>query len=201
MSCCPASGAASSAFLDHRIDFADVEALARLDADPLHLGNNRLVGEVGRLQLEKLGRIGEVIAALHGIDLSFWRRLHVDARIDLHLDWHRRLTPLRQRRDLVTGLDFVNRIVVRRTISLGAANDPDIGRRRFDLRKSCRYGSAPAPWRNEEVARLRSRGAPTRRRKYVRPHVEHGQEIITSARVGDGDDHRLLGEVEISNGV
>ena len=111
------------------------------------------------------------------------------------------LAPLRQRRDLVTGLDFVNRIVIRRTVSLGAADDPDIRRRRFDLAKSRRYGSAPAPRRDEEVARLRSRGAPTRRGKYVRPHVEHRQEVITPARVRDGDDHRLLGEVEVSNGV
>ena len=179
----------------------DVEALARLNADPLHLRNNRFVSEVRRLQFEKLGRIGEVIAALHGIDLNFRRRFHVDARIDLHLDRLGRLAPLRQRRDLVTGLDFVNRIVVRRPISLGAANDPDIGRRRFDLRKSRRYGPVPAPRRDEEIARLRSRRAPTRRGKYVRPHVEHGQKIITPARVRDGDDHRLFGEVEIANGV
>ena len=179
----------------------DIEALARLDADPLHLRNNRLIGEVGRLQLEKLGRIGEVIAALHGIDLNFWRRLHVDARIDLHLDRLGRLAPLRERRDLVTGLNFVNRIVIRRTVSLGAANDPDVGSGRFDLRKSCRYGSAPASRRDEEIARLRSRGAPTRRRKYVRPHVEHRQQVITPARVRDRDDHRLLRQVQIAAGI
>ena len=58
-----------------------------------------------------------------------------------------------RRRDFVTGLNFVNRIVIRRTVSFGATNDPDVGSGRFDLRKSCRYGSAPAPWRDEEIAR------------------------------------------------
>ena len=49
---------------------------------------------------------------------------------DLERPW--RLAPLGQRRDLVAGLDLVNRIIVRRTVGLGAADDPDIGRRRAD---------------------------------------------------------------------
>ena len=177
------------------------KALARLDADPLHPRNDRLIREVRRVQLEKLGRIGEVVVARHGIDLCLRGRLHVNAWVDLHLDRLRRLAPLRQRRDLVAGLNFVNRIVIRRTVSLRAANDPDVGSRRFDLRKSCRNGSAPASWRDQEIARLRSRGAPTRRRKYVRPHVEHRQEIITPARVRDRNDHRFLRQVQIAAGI
>ena len=143
------------------------------NADPLHPRDNRLIREVGRVQLEKLGRIGEVFVARQGIDLCLRGRLHVNAWVDLDLDRLRRLAPLRERRDFVPGLNFVNRIVVRRTVSLRAANDPDVGRRRFDLCKSCRNGSAPASRRDQEIARLRSRGAPTRRREYVRPHVEN----------------------------
>ena len=52
--------------------------------------------------------------------------------IDLHLDRLRRLAPFRERRDLVAGLDLVNRLIVRRAVRLGAADDPDIGRRRVD---------------------------------------------------------------------
>ena len=153
------------------------------------------------MQLEKLSRIDEVLVSLHRIDLRLRRCLHVNAWIDLHLDRLGRLAPIRERRDLVTSLNFVNRIVIRRTVSLSAANDPDVGSRRFDLRKSCRYRSAPASWRDEEIARLRSRRAPTRRRKYVRPHVEHRQQIVAPAGVRDRNDHRLLRQVQIGAGI
>ena len=44
------------------------------------------IGDVGRLKLEQLGRVGEIFAGRHGIDLNLRRRLHVDARVDLDLD-------------------------------------------------------------------------------------------------------------------
>src|SRR6185312_2949875 len=121
----------------------------------------RLISEVRRVLLEKFGRIGEVVAPFHGIDLNFRRRLHVDSRIDLHFDRFGRFAPLRQWCDLVTGLNFVNSIVIRRTVSFGAANNPDVAGRRFDWRSSCRYDPAPAAWRDEKISRLRSGRTPT----------------------------------------
>jgi hypothetical protein len=150
------SGASSNAFLTTGFEFANIEALGRFDSDPFHLGDDRLIGEVRRLQFENFGSVGEEFSALHGINLNLWRRLHVDARIDFHLDWLRCLAPFRERRDLVSGLNFVNRFVILRTVSLGASDDPDIGSRRFYLGKSRGNGSAPAPWREKEIGRLRT---------------------------------------------
>ena len=39
----------------HRIDLGYIETLARLEADPLQLRNNRLIRQVGRVELEKFG--------------------------------------------------------------------------------------------------------------------------------------------------
>ena len=91
------------------IELADVEALARLDADFLHLRDDRLVGDMGRMKLEQLGGIGEIHARRHGIDLDLWRRLHVDAWVDLDLDRLRRFAKFGKQGDLVAGLDLVDR--------------------------------------------------------------------------------------------
>ena len=59
-----------------------------------NLGDDRLVGDVRRVQLQQLGGVGEEPAGRHGIDLNLRRRLHVDCRIDLDLDRRGRLAPV-----------------------------------------------------------------------------------------------------------
>ena len=76
------------------IELVEVETLAGLDADPLHLRNDRLIGDVGRVHLEEFGRVGEVFGGWHGIDLNFRRRLHIDGRVDLHFHGLWRLAPI-----------------------------------------------------------------------------------------------------------
>ena len=49
--------------LNRRIDLVEIEALAPLDPDTLHLGQDRLISDVGRLELEDLGGVGEELAA------------------------------------------------------------------------------------------------------------------------------------------
>ena len=142
----------------------------------------------------------------HGVDLRLRRRLHVDGGVDLHLRRHRLLAPLRQRRDLVAGLDLVHGVVVRRAVGLGAADDPDIGRRRIDALRVVRQPEfldeplaqvrPPARRRDQEIACFRSGGAPARRGEHVGPHVEHRQQIVAAAGVRHRDDHRLLGQIE-----
>ena len=138
------------------------------------------------------------------------RRLHVDARIDLHLGRLRLLAPLRQRRDLVAGLDLVNRVVVGRAVGLGAADDPDIRRRRVDALRavgslnsstnlSRRSGQPGGVTR--KLPASRSGRAPARRGEHVGPHVEHRQQVIAAAGVGRRDDHRLLGQIEPAAGI
>ena len=70
-----------------RIGLAHIETLARLDTDPFHLRYNRLISNVRQVDFEKFGCIGEVFISGHGIDLRLRRRFHVDAWIELHLDW------------------------------------------------------------------------------------------------------------------
>ena len=82
MSCCAASGALSNAFFTAGSSLSKSKALAGLDADPLHLRDDRLVRDVGRVQLEEFGRVGEVFSGRHGIDLNLRRRLHIDARVN-----------------------------------------------------------------------------------------------------------------------
>ena len=41
-----------------------------LDANALHLRDDRLVGKVGRLELQKFGRVGEALAGRHRVDLN-----------------------------------------------------------------------------------------------------------------------------------
>src|SRR4029453_2329005 len=45
----------------------DVEALARHDADALHLREDRLIGEMRWMELQQLGGISEVLARRHGV--------------------------------------------------------------------------------------------------------------------------------------
>src|ERR1700731_4838887 len=52
-----------------------------------------------------------------------------------------------------------------------------------------------------KVTRLCAGGTPAWRRKHIRPYVEHRQQVVASARIGDGDDHRLLRKIEIGTGV
>ena len=120
-----------------------LETLADLEAGALQPRNDRLVGNVGRMQFEQFRCVSEVLRSRHIVGLRLGRRLHIDIRVDLDLWWHRLLAPLRKRRDLVTGLDLVNGIVVGGTVGLGAANDEDIGRWRVDAREISRNRAGP----------------------------------------------------------
>jgi hypothetical protein len=95
----------------------------------------------------------------------------------------------------------MHRVVIARAISLGAADDPDIGGGRADARKSIRNRSAPTGWRDQEIGRLGARRPPARRRENIRPHIEHRQEVISPVRVGCGNDLWFLGQIEPRNGI
>ena len=123
---------AFQAFLDGGIGRVEIEALARLEADAFQARDDRLVGDMRRMQFEQLRSIGEEFSGRHGIDLRLRRRFHIDGGVDLRLRCHGLLAPLRERSDLVACLDLVYGVVVRRAVGLGAANDPDIGRRCID---------------------------------------------------------------------
>ncbi len=114
----------------------EVEALARLDADQLHPREDGLIRDVRRMELEQLGRIGEVFRRRHGIDLNLRRRFHVDGWIDLDLDRLGRPAPFGQRRNFEAGLNLVDRIVVGRPVGLGA---PDRSRRSVSELQSAAY--------------------------------------------------------------
>ena len=187
--------------LDRRIDLVDVEALAPLDPDPLHLGEDRLIGDVRRLQLQDLGGVGEELAGRHRIDRDLRRRLHVDGGIDSADNRLGRLTPARQRRDLVAGLDRVHRVVVGGPVGLGAADDPDIRRGRVDANHARRQRAVPARRHHGVIGGLGAGGAPARRGEHVGPHVEHRQQVVAPMRIGHRDDHRLLGQVEPGAGI
>ena len=85
------------------------------------------------------------------------------------------LAPLRQRRDLVAGLDLVDGVVVGRAVGLGAADDPDIGRRRVDALRVLRQLELvddlvaqigpPAGRRDQEVRRPACRSCASRARR------------------------------------
>ncbi len=184
-----------------RVRLGEIEALARLQPDPLHLGDDRLVRHMRRLQLQDLGRVGEVFPGRHGVDLLLGRGLHVDARVELGDGGQGGLAPLRQRRDLEAGLDLADGVVIRRPVGLGAADDPDIGGRRVDPGDAIRHRSGPTGRRHQEIARLRAGGAPARRGEHVGPHVEHRQHVIAPAGVGGRDHHRPLGQIEPGAGV
>ena len=111
------------------------------------------------------------------------------------------LAPVRQRRDLVAGLDLVDRVVVGRSVGLGAADDPDIGRRRVDANDARRQRAGPARRRHGEIAGLGSGRAPAGRGEHVGPHVEHRQQVIAPVRIGHRDDHRLLRQIEPGAGI
>src|SRR5580698_3100612 len=95
----------------------------------------------------------------------------------------------------------MHRIVIRWTVRLGAADDPDIRRGCFDLCKSRGYGSTPARWRDKEIGGLRSGRAPTGRREYVGPHIEHWQEVVTSVCVRGRNYHGFFCKIENCRGV
>ena len=148
-----------------------------------------------RMQLEQLGRVGEIFWPLHRVDLLFRRSFDVDARIDIRLHRDCWLAPARQRRDLETFLDGVDRVIVRGAIGLRTADDPDIGRRRIDACEVRRHIAIPARRDEQEIARLCARRTPARRGEYVGPHVEHGQEIVATTGVGHRNHHRFAREV------
>ena len=97
------------------------------------------------------------------------------------------LAPLREQGDLVSVLDLVDGVIVWRSVRFGPPDDPDVGRWRIDPLGSVRqlelieliaqFG-APAGRGDQEMAGPGSGGPPARRRKHVRPHVEHGQQVI-----------------------
>ena len=175
ISFCASSAALAKPFLDAGVGLVEVEALADLETDPLQLRNNRLIGDVRGMKFEQLRRIGEVFIGRHGIDLDLRRRFHVDARTDFHFGRRWLATPLRQRCYLVAGLDLVHGIVIARAVCLGATDDPNIGRGRLDLGHAVRDRAGPTRRRDEVIACLRSGRPPSRRGKYVAPHVEHRQ--------------------------
>ena len=179
----------------------EVETLAGLDADSLHLRDDWLVGAVRRVQLEEFGRVGEVFVGRHGVDLSLRRRLHIHARVNRHRHRLGCLAPTRERRDLVARLNLVDRGVIRRTVRLGAADDPDIRGRGRESREPLRDRPAPAGRGDEEIARLGAGRPPAGRREDVRPHVEHRQEVKPPVRVRCGDDLSVLGEVQPRDGI
>ena len=110
----------------------EVEALAGLDADSLHLREDRLVGDVRRVQLEEFGCVGEELSAdmvstwvFGGVFMSTLGSILTSDRL-------RRLAPLRRAGDLVARLDLVDRSVIGGPVRLGAADNPDIRGRCVD---------------------------------------------------------------------
>ena len=103
------------------------------DADPFHTRDDWLIGDVRRVNLHDLGGIGEIFVARHGIHLNLRRRLHIHGRINLAGYGLGGFPPSGQRGDLVAGLDLMNGVVVRRTVGLGAADDPYVRCRCLDL--------------------------------------------------------------------
>ena len=118
----------------------------------------------------------------------------------------RRFTEIGKQGDFVASLDLVNRVVVRRTVGLGTADHPDIGRWRFDalgvlwklelLGKPVAQIRPPAGRRYQKGPRPGARRSPARRGKDVGPHVEHRQQIVAFIGIGNRDDDGLLGHVE-----
>ena len=149
-----------------------------------------------RLRRKNFGGVGEELIGGHRIDLGLRRRLHVEARIDRADDWFGGLTPLRQRRDLVAGLDLVNGVVVGWAIGLRATDDPDVRRGRVDADHARGDCAAPARRDYRVIARLGPGRAPARRGENVGPHIEHRQQVIAPGGIGDRYDHRFLCQVE-----
>src|SRR5262245_26467179 len=48
---------------------------------------------------------------------------------------------------------------------------------------------------------LRASGAPARRGEYIRPHVEHRQQVITPVGIRRGNNQRLFDEIQPRNRV
>ena len=68
---------------DRRVKLARVKRLARHDAQPCHLGEDRCIGGGGRVVLHQGCQEIEIGRRVESVDLFTHRRLHVDARIDL----------------------------------------------------------------------------------------------------------------------
>ena len=159
-----------------------------------------------RMKLEQVRCIGEIYASRHRIDLDFWRRLHIDAWVRLEFDRLGCLSEFGKQRDFIASLNLVNRIVVRRAVRLGAADDPDIRRWGFDalgiLRKLELLGEPvaqirpPARGRHQKGPRLGACRSPPWRGKNIGPHVEHWQEVVASISIRGTEDERFFGHVQ-----
>src|SRR5262249_27478322 len=117
---------------------------------------------VGWVDLEDISSVGEELIGRHAVHLNFGRRLHVNARVDLHLDRCRWLAPLRQGRDFVTPLYLMHGVIVGRAVCLGSTYDPDIRGGCVDAREVGGDRAGPSGWRDKEVPSLRSCGSPPR---------------------------------------
>ncbi|MNF92443.1 hypothetical protein D3C84_750880 [compost metagenome] len=148
--------------LHGRLQRIEIERLAGFDTDALHLRNDRLIGAVGRMQLEQLGGIGEVVGCRHRIDLELGWGFHVDGWIDFHTDRLGCLTQARERCHGVAGLDLVHGGIVCRAIGLGPPYHPDIGGGRLEPGEPCGYGTDPAWRRHQELSGPGPGGAPPR---------------------------------------
>jgi hypothetical protein len=90
------------------MELVDIETLAALDPDPPHLGEDRLVGDVRRLQLHDLGGVGKNLPAgivstwvFGGVFMSTPGSTVPTTGLD-------GLTKARDRPDLEAGLDLVH---------------------------------------------------------------------------------------------
>jgi hypothetical protein len=59
---CPGLGRSFERLLDGGRGLFNIEALTRLDAEPSHLRENRLVSEMRRVHFQQLGRVREVLS-------------------------------------------------------------------------------------------------------------------------------------------
>lgn len=94
----------------------------------------------------------EVFSGRHPVDLPQGFGLDIDGRVDPLLDSAWRFAPIRQQRDPVTILNLVNRLVVLYAVRLGAADNPNIRRRRVDI------SSKPYKVRSQPRTRLETLG-------------------------------------------
>jgi hypothetical protein len=83
-----------------------VEALASLDADPLHSSEDWLISDVRRVNLQQFCCIGEIFLSRHCVHLHSWRRLHIDGWVELELDRLWRFSKIGEKGDFIAILDF-----------------------------------------------------------------------------------------------
>ena len=108
----------------------------------------------------------------------------------------RGLAPLRERSHPEAVLELVDRRVVRRSVGLGAADDPIVGRRRVDPLDAGRQRAAPAGRDDGVGCRAGAAGALAGHRVDVGPHVVERQNVVPAPGIRNRDDHRLPGHVE-----